>query len=150
LVTHRRCKTFHDWYLNTRNEELNWTWREYVDTKWFSMRQVLLPDILGLRKHREQHRQEQLQVEKAFKQRVTKADLYSNRGLRKYRRKQYIEALEDYQEAVRLSEDTEHNLSILYFNIGQVYFVLSDLKLALDYFTKAIEVEQESPILANM
>lgn len=75
-----------------------------------------------------------------------------------YARGNYINALENYQEGLKLSETSasKAHLSLIYKNIGNVYCMFKDYGKGFDYYKKAYQIRQKNDneltfrILANL
>jgi tetratricopeptide (TPR) repeat protein len=61
---------------------------------------------------------------------------------------EYAEALENYQEALKLEEDTNDRSYILY-NMGLIYASNGDVEQALKYYEEAIELNPKMPQALN-
>ena len=75
-----------------------------------------------------------------------------------YARGNYINALENYQEGLKLSESSasKAHLPLIYKNIGNVYCMFKDYGKGFDYYKKAYQIRPKTDneltfrILANL
>lgn len=61
---------------------------------------------------------------------------------------EYAEALENYQEALRL-EDDDNDRSYILYNMGLIYASNGEFDRALDYYDRAIELNPRMPQALN-
>ena len=66
----------------------------------------------------------------------TNADAYNNRGIAYYKKRQYNEAISDYNKAIELDPKYVE----AYFNRGNAYDEKAQYKQAISDFTKTIEI----------
>ena len=76
-----------------------------------------------------------------FSKAEDKAAAFVNRGNAKIYLKDYMGAMKDYDEAIRLKPDYAGG----YHGLGICYTEKSEYERAIDYFNKAISIEKESP-----
>ncbi|MBW4631103.1 MAG: caspase family protein [Iphinoe sp. HA4291-MV1] len=67
---------------------------------------------------------------------IDDADVYNSRGLASFAFRKYKEAINDYNQAIRINP----NFSLAYYNRGDAYFALGEKQKAIKDYITAIEV----------
>lgn len=80
--------------------------------------------------------------------RAKEAFAYYRDGMSAQADGEYAEALENYQEALRL-EDDDNDRSYILYNMGLIYASNGELDQALNYYDRAIELNPRMPQALN-